>query len=239
MLTTLALSLTLAAPVPAPAAPIPAGTPPRLMELKADANGKVMVQVYRSQKVKVQAPAANAPVPGNDIAPAVAQREVWVSEMVEIGEVKDLTVTTADGKKLTTDEALKRLTDGTVVVISGDGKPVSPVFLKVFKDDTLVLVSPELAGPENAVIGRPVIGRPGIIRPLPPVQVQPLPAPVKPLPLPVQPLPVQPNGIQVVPAQAGGVIQIQIGGGVAPAILPAELPQLAPAVPAKTQKNEK
>ncbi len=227
MFTTLALSLTLAAPVPAPAAPIPAGTPPRLMELKADANGKVMVQVYRSEKVQVRAPAANAPVPGNDVAPAVAPREVWVSKMVEIGEVRDLTVTTADGKKLTTDEALKRLTDGTVVVISGDGKPVSPVFLKVFKDDTLVLVSPELAGPGNTFVGRP-----GIIRPLPPVQVQPLPAPV-------QPLPVQPNGIQVIPAQKGGVIQIQIGGGVAPAILPAEPPQAAPAVPAKIQKNEK
>src|SRR5262249_3926458 len=142
MFTALTLSLALGAPVPPPADQVPAGVAPRLMELKPDANGKIVVTVTRTelQKVPVAANAAGAP-------PAAGVREIPVTKTVtvELGDVKDLAITTADGKKLETEAALKKLAGGAVVVVSGDGKPVSPTFLKVFKDDTLVLVSPELA----------------------------------------------------------------------------------------------
>ena len=67
-----------------------------------------------------------------------------------------LTVTTADGKKVEKEDALKKLAGGAVVVVSADGKPVSPAFLKVFKDDTLVLSSPELVGPATGARPQPV-----------------------------------------------------------------------------------
>jgi hypothetical protein len=73
-------------------------------------------------------------------------------EMVELGDVKDLTIARADGKKLKMEEAIKKLTVGTTVVVAGDGKPVSPVFLKMFKDEILVLTSPELTGLEPGAI---------------------------------------------------------------------------------------
>ncbi len=184
MLTSLVLSMTLAAPVPAPAPPVPAGPAPRILELKADADGKIMVVVTRTEKFQ--------PPPGAVVNPNVAGPVVARAKQVELSEVKDLTVTTADGKKLDTEEAIKKLVKGGTVVVSADGKPVSPTFLKMFKDDVLVLASPELMG--GALPGKPL---PGGVRP--PIQIQPV-AP----------------GVQIQP----GVIQIQVAPAL-PAPVPA------------------
>ncbi|MBP3955582.1 hypothetical protein J8F10_09840 [Gemmata sp. G18] len=186
MMTSLVLSMTLAAPVPAPAPPIPAGPAPRILELKAGADGKIMVVVTRTEKIQIQGGAIN-PNGAAVAAPVVAR-----AKQVELGDVKDLVVTTADGKKLETADAIKKLAPGGTVVVSADGKPVSPTFLKMFKDDVLVLASPELMG--AALPGKPL---PGGVRP--PIQIQPI-AP----------------GIQIQP----GVIQIQVAPAL-PAALPA------------------
>lgn len=190
MLTSLVLSMTLAAPVPAPAPPVAAGPAPRILELKPDADGKIMVVVTRTEKIAIgQGGAIN---PNGGAAPAVVTREVRRSMMVELGDVKDLTVTAADGKKVDTADALKQLGSGGIVVVSADGNPVSPTFLKLFKDDVLVLASPELAG--TAATAKPLPGvRP---RPIGPggIQIQPLPA--QPLPGVIK--------IQILPAPAPG-----------------------------------
>jgi hypothetical protein len=108
---------------------------------------------------------------------------------VELGDVKELKITTADGRKVDVADAVKQLKDGALVVVSADGRPIGPKFLKAFKDEVLVLTSPELAGfPQNG----PRPGGP--IRPRPPIVVRPLPAPLPP---------------QAVPGNPGGVIQIQ------------------------------
>jgi hypothetical protein len=95
---------------------------------------------------------------------------------VPLTEVKDLAVTTADGKKVEVADAAKRLAKGGVVVVSADGKPVDPQHLKLFKGDVLVLVAPELVPPAAGGVGNFVI---------PNLQIQlqpaaPLPAPVPP-----------------------------------------------------------
>lgn len=219
MLTALTLGFVLAAPVPVKPETPPAGTPPRVMELKPDANGKVMVQVLRTEMQQAPAAVAGAVDPAG-ARPPIREQAVQVTKqlMVELSEVKDLTISTADGRKLDIAEGIKKLEKGGIVVISGDGKPVSPTFLKVFKDDTLVLVSPELAGGQQ--LARPAVGtRPGI------------------RPLPVE---IQPGGVQILPvpppnAAPGGVIQIQIQGNVIQAVpavpampLPAEKPVAKP-----------
>ncbi len=208
MLTSFVLSMTLAAPVPAPAPPMVTGPAPRILELKPT-DGKVMVTVVRMEKVQVGV--GGAINPNGGAAPAVITREIARSKMVELSEVKDLTVTTADGKKIETADAVKKLATGGIVIVSTDGKPVSPMFLKLFKDEVLVLVSPELTGGVAATGGvKPFPG--GGIRPLP-IEIQPLPPQVVPA-LPPQVVP----GIQIQP----GVIQIQIAPA-APA-LPAPVP---------------
>ncbi|AWM39655.1 hypothetical protein GobsT_19960 [Gemmata obscuriglobus] len=192
MLTSFVLSMTLAAPVPPPGPAVPVGPAPRILELKPGADGKIMVTVTRTEKLP------NAPVAANPngIAPAVVAREISRTKVIELSEVKDLTVTTADGKKIATEDALKTLSTGAIVVVSTDGKPVSPTFLKMFKDDVLVLVSPELSGPAT---GRPVA------RPLPAIQGG------------IQVLPAQP-GIQI------QVAPVQIAPAVPAQVLPGPLP---------------
>jgi hypothetical protein len=219
MLTSFVLSLTLAAPVPAPPPPVATGPLPRLMELKADASGKVVVSVVRTEMQKVQVGAGNAIGP-NGAPPAVITREFAVQKIaqVELGEVKDLKITTADGKKVEVADAVAKLKNGATVVVSTDGKPVSPNHLKLFKDDVLVFASPELvnAGGFGGGVAPGFPGKP--IRPLPPVQVQPLPAPA------------------VLPAVPGGVIQIEIApGGVQ--VLPAPVVPPAEKLPVKEEKQ--
>ncbi len=205
MLTSLALAAYLAAPSappPAPpvvAAPVPAVRPaitpahvptaaPRVLDLKPE-NGKVLVPVVRAVKEKIQIQMGNAIGAPNGAPPRVIERETTVTKetKVELSEVKDLTVTTADGKAVDTKDALKRLAEGGQVVVTSNGKPVDPKFLKVLRDDTLVLVSPELVvGPAGGmgwghggviVIDQAMPGVapvPGVVRPI----VKPLPAPL-------------------------------------------------------------
>jgi len=214
MFTALTLSLALAAPVPAPTAPVPTGVAPRVMELKADANGKVMIAVTRTEKVQVGVGNAIAPAGGaGGVAPAVIAREAKMVKMVELGDVKDLIFTTADGMKVEKEVAMKRLASGSIVVVTSDGKPVSPAFLKVFKDDTLVLVAPELITPmggSGGTVGGPIKGFPG--------------GGIRPLPAPLPPVQIQPGVIQIIPVQGGG-IQIEV----APEVIPVDkTPKPAP-----------
>lgn len=210
MFAALTVSLALGAPVPVALNAPAAGNTPRLLELKPDDNGKIMVTVIRTEMPNLPAPVqGGANAAGGAPPPPVPALDVAVTKhmVVALGEVKELTITTADGKKLDNAEALKKLEKGGVVVVSGDGKPVSPTFLKVFKDDTLVLCSPELIVPQGANL-------PGGLQPIRPA-------------LPGMPPPGA-GGIQLVPlppnAGPGGAIQINVQGGAI---------QVIPAVPVR------
>jgi hypothetical protein len=54
--------------------------------------------------------------------------------------LRDLDIYDATGKKLTTEEFLKRVKVGTVVVVAADESRVDPAFLNVLKEDTVILV---------------------------------------------------------------------------------------------------
>jgi hypothetical protein len=199
MFTSMAFALALCSP----AAPIPKDAPatglaPRIVDLKPGTDGKIMVQVRRTEVVNVNAGANAAPV----------ARNVTRISNVELGDIKDLKITTAGGKEVELKDAKEKLKDGGIVVMTSDGKPVAIQFLRILKEDTLVLSSPELAGPATGASTG--IGGGGGLRPLP--------APV--------PGNIAPGGIQVIPG--GGGIQIQIApGGVIQAV-PVEAPAVEP-----------
>jgi len=54
-------------------------------------------------------------------------------------------VSEAGGKQLSREDILKRVAVGKIVVISADGMPVDPAYLKTLAKDTLVVVSPVFA----------------------------------------------------------------------------------------------
>jgi hypothetical protein len=190
MFAAMALSLAIGAPVPKAPTLAPPGAPPRVLELKPDSDGKVTVTVLRSTTQKVQVQVVG---PNGQVVPETREVPVTRYETVELGDVKDLSITTADGKKLDKDDAMKKLVAGGVVVASSDGKPVSPLYLKVFKDETLVLASPELIAPQTGVVrpnARLNIGG-GAAVPLVPVQPLP-PGAVLPQAIPAVPPPPPP-----------------------------------------------
>jgi hypothetical protein len=194
-------SLACALALCSPAAPVPkdapkaaaAGAAPRIVELKPNTEGKILVQVRRTETLKAQA--------GNGINPPKAiERTVNRYPQVELGDIKDLKVTTAGGKPVELKEALEKLKDGGIVVMTSDGKPVDVAFLRVLKDDTLVLTSPELVGtaPASGIL------TPGLVRPLP-------------APLPANPGNIAPGiQIQILP----GIVEVE-----APPAAPAPAPQ--------------
>ena len=166
------------APIPKDIAPV--GPAPMVVELKPNTDGKVLVTVRREEKRKI-AVAQGGAINPNGGAGAVLEREITSVRLlqIELGDVKDLQIFTAGGKAVETKDAFAKIKDGVVVVITTDGKTVDPNFLRVFKDETLVLVSPEFVGTVRPSTGtvRPLQIGPGGIQILPGV-IKPLPAPL-------------------------------------------------------------
>jgi hypothetical protein len=184
MLASLLLSAALSPAAPLPKDTAPTGPAPRVVELKPGQDGKITITVLRQEKVKVAVAVGNAINP-NGAAPAVKEEERTVNRYatVELADVKELKAYTAAGKELDVKDTLSKLKDGGVVVMAANGNKLDPIFARVFKEDTVVLVSPEFATLQSATVGAPSTVKPGV-RPLPPVRLQPA-------------LPANPGGIQV------------------------------------------
>jgi hypothetical protein len=120
--------------------------------------------------------------PGGAQAVEQAEQEVSVQkfEVVGIMDLKDLKIFTVKGDEVEKKKAAEKLTKGAMVVVSANGQKVDPSYLSLFKDDVLVLVSPDLipkgnmpgygwgGDPDEGVEVFPV---PGIGFPVPPVGV--------------------------------------------------------------------
>lgn len=133
-------------PIPNPNGP---ATPPVPQLLEVDVkDGKSQVQVWRVKKVTELRVTV---VEGKDgkFVEKREKREVEAPQLesVPLAKVNDLTIMTAGGKKLNVDEAEKRIAEGCVVVVSSDGKPVDAKFLKLFRNNVVILVSPEFVKP--------------------------------------------------------------------------------------------
>src|SRR5947209_6669808 len=61
---------------------------------------------------------------------------------VQTWDLKKATITTAGGKKLTSEELAKLLVKPRLVAVSQDGKPVDPVYLKLLDRETIVIAAP-------------------------------------------------------------------------------------------------
>ncbi len=68
----------------------------------------------------------------------------------------DLVVSNISGKKLTKEEIRKALRKPTMVLVSRDGQPVHPYYLRVMKPDTLIVIDKKAKDvkPEKLKLGR-------------------------------------------------------------------------------------
>jgi hypothetical protein len=82
-----------------------------------------------------------------EVVQAGVAMKVTVTEYQKVEEtvttkvaLKDYTIHDAKGEKVKPDAALKRLTSGSVILVSANGQKVDPAYLRIIKDDTLILV---------------------------------------------------------------------------------------------------
>ncbi len=140
----------------------PAGPPPVIMtvvELAADRGELVCEQTLAEQVpvtkyVTVKEEGVERKVP-------VTAFETRIVTSRTKHQLKQCEFYSAAGKKLTDEEARKRLTAGSVVLVSS-GRTPADAYLKVLRDDALILVS-------SAPVGPPTTPPP------PPPGVKPLP----------------------------------------------------------------
>ncbi len=190
-----------------PAAPVPrdiasTGPAPYILNLRAGNDGEVKVTVVRTEKQKVMMIQAVGGPNGAQVIQQV-EKEVPVTRMVALGlaDLKDLKVFSADGKDVAIKDAVKKVNDGGLFVASANGKKVDASYLKLFKDDVLVFVSPDLIPqggynyggmypPPGMMPGGPaMMPAMPVAPPLPggQVQIQIAPAQAVDLPLPLPP----------------------------------------------------
>jgi hypothetical protein len=192
-----ALGLTLA--LMTPGAPIPkdvtpGGPAPYILNLKSDSDGKIRFQVMRGEKVKVSTVTFQGGPNGQQV-PVTVEREETVMKYlrVELAELKGLKVYSTDGKEVDIKDAAKKLGESAMAIASVNGQKVDSAFLKLFKDDVLILVSSDLTPNGGGFGGN--IGFPGVMPAFPVPGIQILPAP------PLPPVQIAPP-IQVVPQVA-------------------------------------
>ena len=153
------LLVSLFAADPEPITP-PKGEGPQIALVQA-VGGNLTLTVARAVPVSVQEKRVRE-VDGKKVEEIVAlTKYTMVQEKVAISTAK-AKFSTANGKKLDAEAALKALATPQYVALAQDGKPVDPAYLRVLKPDTLVIVA-ERAEPETLP---PAIIRP-FIRPRP------------------------------------------------------------------------
>ncbi|MCI0702692.1 MAG: hypothetical protein L0241_16555 [Planctomycetia bacterium] len=145
-------SLVLAATLTAPAAPIPRDTVPNtpgpapiVLTLKADAGGSVRIIGNSFFRAKI----TNQffVVENNKQVMKQVDQEITNSNYFNktLNDLTNAKFTTADGTPLTVNEATSRVKAGATVLISRDGKPISPGWLKAVRGDTVVILTDEFA----------------------------------------------------------------------------------------------
>jgi hypothetical protein len=126
------------APVPRDLTPNTTGPAPRIVAVKADANGAVwiMAQVYEKRKVQQQ------------FFIIENGKQVMKQQIVEqnisnyihksLGDF-GAKFTTADGKPLTADDATKSVKSGATLLVAADGKPIDKGWLRAVSGDAVVM----------------------------------------------------------------------------------------------------
>jgi hypothetical protein len=125
----------------------PRGPAPRVMAVRVNAAGqpvlskRVVEAVPEIQEVEVK------------VGDRTEKRQVTVHRQVvrEVEmrlDVKGVEVFEARGRRIDPADVPARLKKPTAVLVSADGNPVDPFYLRLARPDTLVVVAPALASPD-------------------------------------------------------------------------------------------
>jgi len=148
--TFLTLALLLPATLaPAPKATLPKGPPPRIVSASIDSEGGFQfVEVTTKYVPQQRTREVNV---GGQVQKVTETVTVPVTEMVQRKvDGENVEVYWVDGKKLDPEKVRKLAGKTLPVLVSSDGKPVDPFYLRLAREGTLVLVVSPKAGPAPA-----------------------------------------------------------------------------------------
>jgi hypothetical protein len=121
---------------------VPQASPPTIVtvkEVRAD-RGELVCDLLVAERVEVT---RTKVIEEKGVKKEVAEK-TFVTRAVPTQvtfPLKASTFLTVGGKKVTDEDVAKRVTPGTLLFVSVGGKP-DPAYLKVLRDDTLILVTP-------------------------------------------------------------------------------------------------
>jgi hypothetical protein len=151
------IALTLSAPLPVKEAPT--GPPPRVMAADVEGDGQPYVLTQ-----------------GTDYVPVVREVTVIVMGRVEkrtetvtvpvIRQIKvhlndkDVQVFGADGKRIAAEDVPKMIPRAGPILVSSDGKPIDPFYLRLLREGAVSVASPRLVVPRSGSTGRTIVPEP-------------------------------------------------------------------------------
>lgn len=132
------------APVPKDTLPNPTGLAPRILAVKANSSGSISIVaiVYEKRKIQQQI------IVMENGKQVVKQQETEITTSTYIQKnLGDFggKFTTADGSDINVEQATRRVKDGATILITTDGKPIDPSWLRAVGGDTVVMHTNELA----------------------------------------------------------------------------------------------
>ncbi|MGE0609940.1 MAG: hypothetical protein AB7O62_22810 [Pirellulales bacterium] len=121
--------------------PLPRGMPP--LAVQASLNGDDTVEVKRRFVFNTIKTGYLTRGEGDksQLVPATI-KQIDRQETVQEFKVDSVRTFTAAGEEISADELRQRLGKETTVLVSGDGRPVDPGYLRIIREDALVLVVP-------------------------------------------------------------------------------------------------
>jgi hypothetical protein len=151
----LMLAAVLNAPAPAEETPAPPKGPQPLVRLvSADADGNVSYRViYTTYETQTVTRVVN--VNGKQVQVAEQVVVPVMKETMRKVAAKDVQAFDTRGKPLEAKDVAESLKKETIVLVSADGRPVDPFFLKIIKEGTVVLVLPPEKGDPTPPPGPP------------------------------------------------------------------------------------
>lgn len=131
-------TLVLAAPIPVHEPELPKGPPPRVMTVTTSTHNR---QVFHLIKTEYVSGTEEMALPDdNEIKKVEVARKSPVMIEFQVDE-KEVQFYGRDGKQLGLKDVRNRLKGPTAVLVSADGKPVDPFYLRLLREDALVVVS--------------------------------------------------------------------------------------------------
>jgi hypothetical protein len=134
------LASAVAAPAPAEEIKPPAGPPPAQVVASMDKDGNIeVVQTVVEYRTEVRT--VTKVVMGRKLAENYTVTVPVTRQTRQQFVAKDAKVYTAGGKEVDAKDVPEKLKKPTIVLLSANGQKVDPFYLKIIKEDTLVIVA--------------------------------------------------------------------------------------------------